>query len=82
MADQTMTLLPCPFCGSPVDNLPEMPFPTTRARDCWCARCGNPDCSVEMFGNTAEEVLTRWNRRTAALAEHNGGAQLRENGNG
>ena len=69
MADETMTLLPCPFCGHRVDNSPERPFPTTRARDCWAARCGNPYCGAEILGATPGEAATRWNRRDSAIAE-------------
>ncbi len=69
MADETMTLLPCPFCGHRVDNIPETPFPTTRARDCWAARCGNPYCGAQILGATPEEATARWNRRESAIAE-------------
>lgn len=59
-------LKPCALCGNTLmdtsndDGL----FPAGRnPADGWLARCGNPDCSMEVFGDTKADAARRWNRR-------------------
>jgi hypothetical protein len=55
-------LKPCPFCGTS-DDFEGSPFPTGRASDRWCVRCGNPNCNAEVVGYTPEEAIRFWNTR-------------------
>ena len=63
-------LLPCPFCGSGIDNFTSTPFPAGRNDDDgWIARCGNPGCFAEILADTKEDATKRWNRRTNKIEE-------------
>jgi len=57
-------LKPCPFCGTEyLDTL--NPYGWFRLGDSYFIRCGNPDCFAEIECETPEEVIRRWNRRSA-----------------
>lgn len=88
MTDPLQGVLPCPFCGKPVDpEDPDTLHPTgsgwrddevegfrtyhrytdvPKAQWCWGMHCPTTagGCGAEISGDSKEEVLAKWNRRT------------------
>ncbi len=53
----------CPFCGCKVDvNDPDSVYPTNREKTLYQA--GHYVCGVSILGDTAEEAIANWNKRT------------------
>lgn len=60
-------ILPCPFCGFLPDiNDPDCIYPATRDKTVWqlvCYATGG-GCDASILGDSAEECIEKWNRRT------------------
>jgi hypothetical protein len=57
-----VSLSPCPFCGSPGEEVSDPP----PGYGWWTVMCTNNDCGVrtsEVGVFSAEEAYARWNRR-------------------
>lgn len=64
LAGQIVSLLPCPFCGSPAEHYPDGDM------EGYIIMCGNKngDCNLQAFGfTTPEEAEKAWNTRAALL---------------
>lgn len=64
LAGQIVSLLPCPFCGSPAEHYPDGDM------EGHIIMCGNKngDCNLQAFGfTTPEEAEKAWNTRAALL---------------
>ncbi|QVP48657.1 DUF550 domain-containing protein [Salmonella enterica subsp. salamae] len=64
LAGQIVSLLPCPFCGSPAEHYPDGDM------EGYIIMCGNKngDCNLQAFGfTTREEAEKAWNTRAALL---------------
>ncbi|HIE7702229.1 TPA: dATP/dGTP pyrophosphohydrolase domain-containing protein [Salmonella enterica] len=64
LAGQIVSLLPCPFCGSPAEHYPDGDM------EGHIIMCGNKngDCNLQAFGfTTPEEAEKAWNTRDALL---------------
>lgn len=68
MSNHHTAMLPCPFCGfTPDVNDPDCVHPVTRDKSLWKAGCiyiaGG--CDSYVLGDTAEDAIAAWNKRTA-----------------
>lgn len=69
---EVMGLLPCPFCGAPVDQ-DECPYPSGRrtsvdGRTMYVVNCTNNECGGQCLGWGADGARKAWNTRPALLA--------------
>ena len=69
-ADHKHDLLPCPFCGGPV----ELEY-TVNSRDWWGVKCRNTmnlggTCAIQQIPSASKEAaIERWNRRAPVHAQ-------------
>lgn len=68
---ETVTLLPCAFCGKPGDLINFGRFPDEAQ---WSVRCNNQECPACPYGHSASEgeAIAAWNRRLATPPEPKG----------
>ena len=59
------TLLPCPFCGGNEHQIDEMESFWDKNETSWRVLC--IDCIVETAGDTKEQAIAAWNRRSDAV---------------
>lgn len=58
---------PCPFCGQEIDITDkDFCYPNNREMTEWRAGCIEiaGGCGAEILGETAEEAINKWNRRS------------------
>jgi hypothetical protein len=68
MRGPLLTFRDCPFCGHDLngDDIMDTVYPTDRERTAWQVVCQTSasGCSATVYGDTEEEAMDNWNRRT------------------